>query len=103
MKREYEISGLSYTQPMDGYADHSDGLNDLYVEIFEDYVTLRTERWAATPDELRALADDMEKVIKQNDQAREGNAKADKPEFLDIPAFVKRQKSSPAHASEDDA
>lgn len=90
---KYQTTNINYTQEMDGYAlNYSEGdINSLNVEILDDYVVLETGRWAATPDELRQLARDAEILIQENEKALEDNAKANKPEYLDIPAFERRK------------
>lgn len=90
---KYQTTNINYTQEMDGYAlNYSEGdINSLNVEILDDYVVLETERWAATPDELRQLAHDAEILIQENEKALEDNAKANKPEYLDVPAFERRR------------
>lgn len=62
-----EIRNIAYSQDADGYKKtDDDDCNHLSIEIYENYFTLETKRWACTPNELRKLADKLEQLLQEN-------------------------------------
>lgn len=59
---EMNISQVVFTQGPDGYSESHDR-NKLKVSLLDGAVILQTVRWCATPNELRELADKIEKLL----------------------------------------
>ena len=60
------VDSVRFQQEADGY-DVEQNVQNLHVEIFPaDCVILKTERWACDAQDLRRLADKIEKLLTDN-------------------------------------
>jgi len=69
------ISSWTLEQDEDCCGRVNSVIQSLTIEIADGgggaYAVLKTDRWAADPDELRTLADAIEKAVKDHDAAVE--------------------------------
>jgi len=83
MSNKPRISAWTLEQEEDCCGRINEAIQTLTVEIQDGgggaYVVLKTERWAADPDELRTLADAIERAIKDHDAAEAEAEKKRKP------------------------
>ena len=67
--KPYPLS-VSFHQGGDGYDEDKEETQHINVELYDgQYAAIQTRRWACSPDELRKLADAIEKLLKDQDQS----------------------------------
>ncbi len=60
------VDSVRFQQDADGY-DPDQNVQNLHVDVYPgDCVILRTDRWACDAQDLRKLADKIEKLLKNN-------------------------------------